>query len=776
MKLLGRFFTIFLVSVLSFGALPASAAPTGLYGKVVNSLSKPIPGTQIIVSQSGQTIASVTTAADGSYNVPVVNGTYSVSYRPPTDANSRLEAYGIAVPQKASMNIMLTPPTPGAVFLSGTVSFSNGMVPAADSTVYFGGYQGTVNTAKFFKVKANAGSRGTYTLKTSSGATFAARLYGQDAFDLNQDTLANFVIPVTTQRIRVLTPDGKPVAGALVEAGQGRFGSEIATMKPIDGLGTIKANWDNSGKTDANGYVTLTVVQMAAPSDAGFQVTPPAALKYERESFIRTTGTGDVILTVTKPSGLLTGTVKDQLGTAFSNLWVNLGDKVITATNSTGLYSKAGANGTTGSFRLFYQAGSEKAAYDFFTLEGSSADRTVVNGTTTQNFVIRRDSMTVNVVSPDGQPMANAFVTLYGNNSYVPLGKMTLVADKPAYNANFITKGYTNAQGVVTFKTLHYDTVIDGFMDVVPSPTSAYAGTRVNLKVGDGAPVTVTLPRPTVNLSGTVKFSDGTPMANGKLTFSYAYTSDTVTTAVGADGKYSFNIAKGTRGTWTFKCDAIRPSELTSPLCVDFVAPALSPITSNLVTDLVLPTRSASIKVVDQYGVPIPGVSISYDKVYVYSPCYEGVRLSNGAFAGDINPMAKATTDASGQATLAAVESPVACDTVLSLDPGVNSRYEARDIAINLNSGDENIIVLSIQEPVITAASMITDAKGVTKAYVSGRNLLGTFEVKIGDLVISDFKVTNNYGLWFIVPDVTAARGALLTVTQGGGSATAILG
>ena len=776
MKLLGRILTIFLVSVLALGALPASAAPVGLYGKVVNNLNKPIANTQVLVSKSGQPVANALTAADGSYSIPVTNGAYSISYLPPTTADSKLQAYDIVVPQKSSMNVMLTKPTPGAVFLSGTVSFSNGMVPAADSTLYFGGYQGTVNAAKLFKLNPSAGTLGSYTLKTSSGATFAARLYGQDSFNLNQDTLANFVVPVTTQRIRVLTPDGKPVAGALVEGGQGRFGSDIALMKPIEGLGAIKANWGNSGKTDINGYVTLTVVQMAAPSDAGFQVTPPAALQYERESFIKTTGAGDVVLTVTKASGLLTGTVKDQLGAAFSNLSVSLADTVFAQTNSLGVYSKAAANGIEGPFRLSYQAGSENAAYDFFRLEGSYADRSVVNGTTTQNFVIRRDSMAVTVVDPGGQPMANAFVTLYGNNGYVPMGKMKLVADKPAYSANFIIKGYTNAQGVVTFKTLHYDSVIDGFMDVVPSSTSAYAGTRVNLKVGDGAPITVTLPRPTVKLSGTVKYSDGTPMANGKLTFAYAYTSDTVTTAVGADGKYSFNIAKGTRGTWTFKCDAIRPSQLTSPICVDFVAPAIGAVNEDRVTDLVLPTIKSSIKVVDQYGAPIPGVSISYEQGYDYSPCYERLPVTNGALASDVRPFAATTTDASGEALLSAVQSSVTCETSVLLDPGTKSRFEAREVLINLNSGEENLIVLSILPPVISTAALITDANGVTRAYITGLNLLGVYEVRVGDVLITKFTISSSRGLAFVVPVGVIAQGALLTVTQGGGSATAILG
>jgi hypothetical protein len=68
---------------------------------------------------------------------------------------------------------------------------------------------------------------------------------------------------------------------------------------------------------------------------------------------------------------------------------------------------------------------------------------------------------------------------------------------------------------------------------------------------------------------------------------------------------------------------------------------------------------------------------------------------------------------------------------------------------------------------------LITDANGVTKAYITGQNLLGIFEVKVGDAVISSFTVTSSRGLWFVVPAGVVAAGAVLTVTQGGGSATA---
>lgn len=775
MKLLGRILTIFLVSVFAFGALPASAAPVGLYGKVVNNLNKPIPGTQVVVTKSGQPVSTALTAADGSYAIPVANGAYSISYLPPTAADSKLQAYDIVVPQKTSMSVMLTKPTPGAAFLSGTVSFSNGMVPASDSTLYFGGYQGTVNAARLFKLNPSAGTLGSYTLKTSSGATFAARLYGQDSFNLNQDTIANFVVPVTTQRVRVLTPDGKPVSGAVVEAGQGRFGTDVALMKSIEGLGAIKANWDNSGKTDANGYVTLTVVQMAAPSDAGFQVTPPAAVKYERESFIKTTGAGDVILTVTKASGLLTGSVKDQTGAALANTYVGFGDTVSAQANSLGVYSKAAANGTSGAYRLMYQTGSEKGAYDFFTLDAAYSDKALVNGTLTQNFIVKRDSVVVKVLDPTGAPMANALVSLTGSNGYAPMGRMTLVAGKPAYTAYFKTQGFTNAAGQVTLKALNYDTAVDGFIDVVPAANSAYARHTVRVQVGSGDAINVTLPRPTVTLSGTVKYSDGTPVVNGKLTFSYAYTSDVVTTDVAADGKYSMSIAKGTKGSWSFSCGAYSAATLNSALCVNFKAAGPASVTGNLVTDLVMPTVQSSIRVVNQYGAPIAGVSIEYESSEIYSPCYEGVKLDNGAAASFVKPFARSTTDASGFASLAAVQSSVECETKLTLNPGPNSRYESREILVNLNSGDENLIVLSILPPVINTAALITDANGVTKAFISGENLLGVFEVKVGEVVITDFRISNSRGLSFIVPDGLNASGAVVTITQGGGSATAIL-
>jgi hypothetical protein len=148
------------------GVVPAQAATPSLSGKVVDLANKSIVGVKVNLMQSGRTLSTVTTGADGGYSFNVASGAYSLNLVPPTAGYSTLNAYDIALPAPQPITFMLTPPTPGRAFLTGHVTTPPGFDLDLNNTgVFFGNTSSALqDSSGYFKLMPTAGVTSTFAI------------------------------------------------------------------------------------------------------------------------------------------------------------------------------------------------------------------------------------------------------------------------------------------------------------------------------------------------------------------------------------------------------------------------------------------------------------------------------------------------------------------------------------------------------------------------------------------------------------------------------------
>lgn len=776
MKSWGRFLTILLIAILAGSNVPASAVPNAITGKVVNDLNKPIANTSVILSRGGFDIATVKTSAAGAYAFNVDPGAYSIKFVPPTAANGTLNAYDIVAPQTKAMTVQLTTPMPGRAFLSGNLTTSPAMKLAADSTVYFGECCAKqVDSLGNYRLLPTAGTKDLFRIKAASLGTFSFSLYAQEKLAVNQDTIANFVVPVAQQRVRVVDASGAPIAGARVEAGQGLYGTDFAPMGTLEGLGSYNAGWKNKGVTDVNGYFSFQTVKMSPNATAGYLVTPPATNRFLPQQFTKLTGAGDIILTMTNPVSLMSGTVRDQNGVGVGPVDVGFGD-VWATTTTQGVYSKPLVDGTRGNYSLTYRSGSTATGttgtYVSITPEIGAAKLTSAGGLA-QDFVLKLDTVKVKVVDSNGVPVAKAHVQLSDNDGYALRGKYTLIPGFPASTATMNSNAPTDVNGFATLKTLRLDSALSGVVTVTPAIGSLLSWKMERVSIGTGQAITVVLSRPTVTVSGKVTLSDGTPAAPYKISFSDGKGGDQGTGTVDpVTGNYIMQVPVGMKGSFYLTCPSDLPVGTEVPFCMSFVGGSRT-INAGSVVDIIIPTEKTAIHVVDPNGNGLANVAITINHSVGMGTC----TTAKASIFTDFPTIASSaysvgTTDELGWAMITTIKLSAACEANVNLTPDSNSRYQSRYLALNISDGATNTFVLTIPSPVISSAVVgISSANGSRVITVLGDNFLGTNSVTWNGQEISVFKVDSTSQIRIQLPTEALDIGTVI-VDNGGGSSS----
>lgn len=775
MKTWGRLLSLLIVAVLALGTVPANASSTGLFGTVVNDANRPVPNTSVTISRGGVDIATVVTSANGAYRFNVPAGTYSMRFVPPTAANSNLRAFSVLAPQPRSLTFKLTAPMAGRAFLTGTVATSPAMTLALDSTVYYGrSWAGQINSTGAYRLMPTSGSAETFTVKAASAGTFSFGLYGQDRVAINQDTIANFTVPVATQRVRVVSATGAPIAGARVEAGQGSYGTDFAPMGTLEGLGSFRAGWKDSGVTDVNGFVTLRTVRMSPNASAGYLVIPPSTTRLLQQSFVMLTGAGDINLVMTNQSGLISGTVRDQRGVGLGPVDVGFGS-IWTTSNASGQYSRAATDGTTGNYSLTYRTGSFVAGGTgtaIFITPAFGATRSVVRGNKVQDFVLHLDTVRVRVVDSNGNPVAKAHVNLTDNDGYALRGRYALVPGEPLSTATTSANAPTDANGFATLRTLRLNAPLAGVVTVTPAAGSPLAWKTERASIGAGEAITVTLSRPTVTVSGKVSLSDGSRVAPYSISFSDGRGGDQGTAKVDPlTGSYSMQVPVGMRGTFYLTCPHDVPYSKDMTFCMSFTGGSRT-IAANTTVDITIPTFKQSIQVVDPNGQGISGVTVRVN----HSVGMHGCTAATASIFSDFptrasNAFSFAITDQFGQAMMTAVKMSATCEASAQIAPDDNSRYQSRSLSLTIDEETDHVVVLKIPAPEILSGSVST--VGSTRTVtVTGDNFLGATSVSWNGTSIANFKVVNKTTLTFVLASDSLSSGTVI-VENGGGSARA---
>ena len=785
-----------LALALLFSFTSAVAAAPSLSGKILDSSNKPISGVQVKITQAGAAVSTLTTTADGTYSFNLTTGSYSMQLLPPT-GYSQLYAYNISVPQPQALNFTLTPPVPGRAFLSGHVvaskgfvlDYTNSYIGFGDSSAYLKDQAGT------YYLTPTAGTNSTFAISgTVGGGDTTFKMIGKTPLALNQDAMVEFTAPFFKQRIRVVTSTGQPVAGSYITGGVGSLNdTKLANvaLNSIEGIGNFDGTWRITGtalQTDANGYVTLTALQTANPAPASFWVSGSSALKYASQSFTTTVGNGDITLTLTQPLPSLTGTVKDSAGKPIPGITLGL------TTNNPGTSVQSGGGATPkadGSFEIV-TAANDNYILSVNYVQADDPNKTFVfktwgdktNASVPQdknlNAVVPIQTTRVRVLDPAGQPIANSYVSLKPNPSSFTeyTGKLTILAGRPALNTYTYSTGVTDANGYATLPTLKFDSEIDGLLFAAPPTGSPLTYGSVIQKIGAGKDISITLSRPIVNISGKLILSDGAPFldrvylgfSNGK--------GDSASLTRDASGNYTGKVAKGITGSWWIGCGPI-DSTLKADFrpCLGGGPTAVS--NTDIKQDILLPTYKTSIQIVDAYGKGIPNVSVLLNTDMAAAKNTAQIIQGQTPFSAYF--LASATTDASGYAMVESLKMTNVQKAYVLVTPDPTSRYQTRDLWINVGDSSKAVVVLEIPKPVISGVTIST-INGVKTATVVGDNFLGVFSVTAGSFSFNDF--TNKVGVkttqGFTVVDKnritfpipSGLSSAVVTVTNGGGSAS----
>ena len=751
----------------SFGLSSVQAAASGISGVVVGNQNQPIANVKISVTHNGAAVLNTTSATDGSYSLALPAGNYSMKFLPPTADNSTLYAYDIAAPQAQSLRVMLTTPTPGRAFVAGNLSLSSGDALAADTYVAFGNVGGDsqpINSTGDYRLTPTAGTTGTWHVKgdiKSNGWQF--ELLGQTSTAINQDELANIVVPMSTQRVRIVTPSGTPVANASLQSGVGEFGLPNGILTPLEGLGAFQGRWIYSSTTDANGWTTIPMMVLSTPTQGEIQVVPPASAAYGIQSFKPIFGSGDQTLTLTNPVATLSGTVKDSQGVSFDQTLISFGN-TSSMVSQNGSYLMSQPTGTSSNYSLIYHGdGSNHSnfAFQFFNL----ADNFTLAAATTQNFVIPTQSTKVHLLN-SGQALPDATVMIVIGGVNQNNGSVTLLAGRKAFSTYVMGQATSDSTGMAQVPLIHLDSQVSATVSVTPSATSGIAPFVVTQQVGFGNDLTVSVPTPSVTISGHISFSDGTSLVSPYISFQDGKGGGAGIQADNSNN-FSFTVAKGFAGYWGTSC-RIQPA-IHDPLCFNIFNSSSMSYNANTVQNLVISSYRTPIRIVDPQGHGIAGVQVNEVVGNTAPGNYPPGQLNliTGQPAFNVNMQSWATTDASGLAQLPTISFLAPRPAFLMVTPPPTSRYITRNLSITVGDNSQNVIVLTILKPVINSVQIST-VGGVKRATVIGDNLLGIISVAVGTNQINSFTIQDVNHLTFPVP--AGVNLTSLTITNGGGS------
>lgn len=101
---------------------PAIAADPSVAGIVRSGTGTAIAGVVVNATQNGTVVATTTTAADGYYEISVPAGTYSLNFQSPSSSYASLATLPLTLPRNWPLNIVLTAPTVGKIYLAGRIT------------------------------------------------------------------------------------------------------------------------------------------------------------------------------------------------------------------------------------------------------------------------------------------------------------------------------------------------------------------------------------------------------------------------------------------------------------------------------------------------------------------------------------------------------------------------------------------------------------------------------------------------------------------------------
>ncbi len=758
-----RVVNLVLVATLLITAAGPAQAATGISGKVTSDSGAGLSGVKVTASQNGVAAASATSTATGTYSLNVNAGSYSLSFIPKTTANSSLYALDIDAPLTGSLNVMLTKPTRGRVFVTGNVAMDNGANIGGSYVSYQGGGAKSDNNGDF-RLMPTAGSTGPMSVDGSAPSlNLEFKVNGKTSFLAAQDSYIDFEIPTSTQKVKVVTAAGAPVANGKVRIGLGYLEPGIGDMVPQEGFGDFTTKFLVEATTDSAGNATLPIIALKSPADATYAIDAVTSDGYVGGYFRMKVGTTQQTITLTKKVSNVSGSLR------FSDNTPVIGGDVA-------LLNPVGGVGTgvdnQGKFSLGWMPGLEAKwningglsnRLDFnFGLYGNSSQ--LLDFAKPRDFVIPTDNTTITALDAAGKPIADAWVSIRVGEKEGSRGALSLISGQLPFQARSYSEGRTDSKGKVTLRTIRLDSEAPTTYVIQP-PLSTGLTWKVHEQGGGrGAAKTFVMDTKLLRIGSKFTNSEGKALSGACLAWGDSNNTASITPVSpketcalakipGSGGR--FDISMGWRSEKRYfnaNFSGVKERKATTDMQLNFV----------------IPTYDTPVRVVDPQGRGIPDVKITMNA----GSGYVGGQARSQVIPDEGPSLAYFTatefTDATGRVNLPSIKFTEAFDAIMWIEPSSTSRYPTRTVYLKVGDNSQNVIVLSIFIPKVVGATSET-VSGVKTATISGTNFLGAFGVKVGNTVITNYKVVDDNTITFTVPTGVSGK---VTITNGGGDSS----
>jgi hypothetical protein len=745
---------------------PAHAS-TGITGKVTSDSGAALAGVLVTASQNGKAITSATTSTKGAYSLKVGAGSYSLSFKPRTAANSTLNALDIEAPHIGALNIMLTKPTPGRVFVTGNVSLDNG-ANIGGSAVSYQGSKALSDASGNFRLLPTAGASGPMVVEgNASSLRMEFTVAGKTSYLAAQDSYVDFEIPTSTQRVKVVTAAGNPVAKANVRLGLGYLEPGIGDMVPQEGLGEFTAKFLVETTTDSAGFATLPIIALKASTDATYAIDTVTTDGYVGGFFRAKVGAEVQTIILTQKVSNVGGSLKYSDGSPVTDTRVSL-------------LNPAGGTGTNtdnqGKFNLGWMPGLAAS----WSINGGLPDRTAFNfalhGKSTEaikvdqvrDFIIPTDLTTITAVDLAGKPIANAWVSARVGDKEGVRGALSLIPGQAPFQARSYAEGRTDSNGKVTLRTIRLDSEAATTYVVQPELSTGLSWKVYEQLGGRGVSKTFVLDTKLLRIGSKFTNTDGSDLSGVCLMWGDSNNTSSLTPNA---PKESCALGKvpGSGGVFNINMGSNRDAQTS--IAANFAGTKQRTATTDAHFNFTIPTYNTPVRIVDPQGRGIPDVKITINAGggFVGGVARAQVIPDEGPSAGWFRSIT--LTDANGVANVPSIRFTNAFDAIMWLEPSSTSRYPSRTVYIKVGDNSQNVIVLSILKPTVVGATSRT-VSGVKTATITGTNFLGAFGVKVGATTISTYKVVDDNTITFTVPALATGQ---VTITNGGGNSSEVI-
>jgi hypothetical protein len=590
----------------------------------------------------------------------------------------------------------------------------------------------------------------------------------------------------------VTTSANSPVPGVIVTVLQGT--TPIATTA-----------------TDASGNYTF---DLADGSYSLSFASPTASLASTRAIWVETPRNWPLDVVLTAPTAgrvNLTGDVTLDGGTPLAGGAIMFAGSGNSA-GSDGFFSLVKPAGTSGKWALSGKAVTGPTSSLNVSAAGGPT-MTMLQDTDTQ-LTIPVSTTAVTVTNSAGQPVSGAKVRLnvggYGN----PDGSMPIFSGAPVFTGSWTADGVSDSSGRVTLirpvmtSAVTASLIIDSatpsvlrssFTSVlvpnsagsftqalapivaptpVVSPTPSASATTPTVSPAPSSTPTAfssptsrptPTPTPSATASGTVAFSDGTPV--GFATVIPRDPSQAVNSgnSANASGQYSLAKPAGFSGVWTLSTRPQASLPVKDPLTFYLVGSNVYRWSSNLQKDFTIPTNLYRMRVLDSSGAPVSHalIGIAVKDTTVATSASVSVIPSDAPMTGYWSGYAYTGADGWAQVPGIRMVNTVSVSVTVDVDPGV--RLEGRVVTVSSKDLAETVVVLSGFAPTVNSVSPMSAMAG-DSLTLNGLNLLGTSSVTIGGVAAS-FTVAADSQLTVRVPS-NAISGPVTVTTVGGKAST----